>query len=724
MSDNDKYSLGVLKLRIQEEYAKFQRSLNQHATSNSGRVSDIEEQLATVQAAGRSILVQSLRTTIGISGEIRYLAGYTALGDGAEGPFQWSDSVATDNDGTVFNVGGYGSSSAGWRRLASTNYALAAWFGASAGASAAANSIAIMRAATYANSLGIELILPPGIINIDSTLDWRSDGLINWGGLSVRGHLPLSLPDYGIQQTILEWDGVTADPMIRVSAGIKLANFTMRVKSGKETIAAIDHNQHVNIGAPVGGKCVYRELTILGDLYDLASYGNMGYGIVVGRIPYRRNTNTTQSGNGPTVTFTGDPNSAYNVRIKITLGGISGTAQFDWSITGGSTWAASGVVTAASVALGVTGLTANFSTGTYVLNETYDITTIAVPNLEFNTYDECYIFHQEIASIAILSQSGQAKSHKFNDCQIGEGPVGLEIKTGSFIWRGGGFQGAIRGIDVSGSGPSDWCAIYDTNSERCGRLLDLTSGYSSVGAPITILGGRFSLDDNYLLDGGAGFIKWKRPTPITIANTLWENANVSNTAIPCIGLEHPTHEPRLISFGNQFLNTNFVRAYTDGIFSSFGDCYAPNGITESTEIANTCSGRCNTVGPTSPGEIIINGAIEYESGREFRSIITTTNSSPTTANLLTLSADGQNCTVIAIIRYRKETGDVGRFRRERSFKRESGTSSALAAAEILGADINPLSVSVDIILSSHTIQAQVTGLDTTLIWTIDITYVK
>lgn len=480
------------------------------------------------------------------------------------------------------------------------------------------DTAAVRAAATAGNAYGLPIDWPSGVIRITDTLDWRSDGTTNWSALHIRGHLPLSLPDYGVQQTILEWDGATTDPMIRVSAGAKLENFTVRVKAGKATVAAIDHNQHTNIGSQRGGKCVFRELTILGDLYDLGSYGTMDYGIAVGRVPYRRDTNTTQSGAGPAVTFTGDPDGAYStVRVKITLGGIRGTAQFDWSLDGGSTWEATGVATAATAALGATGLTANFAAGTYVLNETYDITTIAVPNLEFSTYDECYIFHQEIASVAILSQSGQAKSHKFNDCQLGEAPKGLELKTGSFVFRGGGFQGAVRGVDISGPGPSDWCVLYDVNSERCGRLLDRTSGYSAVGAPMMIVGGRYSLDDAYLLDGGAGYIKWKIPTPITIIGTLWENADVADPTIPCIGLEHPTHEPRLVSFGNQYLNANFVRAYAEGTYSSHGDCYAPDGVTESTEIASTSNARCDTTGPMSPGETRIDGEVSIENGTSY-----------------------------------------------------------------------------------------------------------
>ncbi len=87
----------------------------------------------------------------------------------------------------------------------------------------------------------------------------------------------------------------------------------------------------------------------------------------------------TQSGAGPVIALSGtDPNGDYDVRIEITTGGALETAVFRWSIDGGSSWEAEGVVTVAggvhvlSTDDLVTGLTATFPAGTYVLNETYD----------------------------------------------------------------------------------------------------------------------------------------------------------------------------------------------------------------------------------------------------------------------------------------------------------------------------------------------------------------
>ena len=67
----------------------------------------------------------------------------------------------------------------------------------------------------------------------------------------------------------------------------------------------------------------------------------------------------------PTVTVSGTPNGLYALTWRISTGGALGVAKFDWSIDGGETWAATGVTTGASVALGATGITLSFASGTY-----------------------------------------------------------------------------------------------------------------------------------------------------------------------------------------------------------------------------------------------------------------------------------------------------------------------------------------------------------------------
>lgn len=81
----------------------------------------------------------------------------------------------------------------------------------------------------------------------------------------------------------------------------------------------------------------------------------------------------TKSAGGPAVTITGTPAKGGSGIITITKAGARGTAEFSWSYTTGPDQVESGstVLTAATVVLGTTGLTANFPVGTYELGETY-----------------------------------------------------------------------------------------------------------------------------------------------------------------------------------------------------------------------------------------------------------------------------------------------------------------------------------------------------------------
>ncbi|MFO7179578.1 MAG: hypothetical protein DIU78_012850 [Pseudomonadota bacterium] len=98
----------------------------------------------------------------------------------------------------------------------------------------------------------------------------------------------------------------------------------------------------------------------------------------------------TASGGGPAVTLTGTPAGDYQLVIEITKAGAVSTAEFRWSIDGGESWEAEDVVTAATVALGSTGITANFAAGSYVLAETYSAETNAyVPGDEYYVDVEC-----------------------------------------------------------------------------------------------------------------------------------------------------------------------------------------------------------------------------------------------------------------------------------------------------------------------------------------------
>lgn len=81
----------------------------------------------------------------------------------------------------------------------------------------------------------------------------------------------------------------------------------------------------------------------------------------------------------PVVTLSGTPTDNFIIQMAITTGGARGTALFKWSINNGGSFVATGVSTAATVALTsgiiVTGLTANFSAGTYATDNVYTALT-------------------------------------------------------------------------------------------------------------------------------------------------------------------------------------------------------------------------------------------------------------------------------------------------------------------------------------------------------------
>lgn len=73
----------------------------------------------------------------------------------------------------------------------------------------------------------------------------------------------------------------------------------------------------------------------------------------------------------PTVTISGYAFGDYDLRIEVTGAGVRGVAAFRWSTNAGATWEETGVVTAASVELGTSGLVAAFAAGTYATDNVY-----------------------------------------------------------------------------------------------------------------------------------------------------------------------------------------------------------------------------------------------------------------------------------------------------------------------------------------------------------------
>lgn len=116
------------------------------------------------------------------------------------------------------------------------------------------------------------------------------------------------------------------------------------------------------------------ELLGAGPLAQAAAYVADRGGATVFAVPVAQNAAGVQGAwstpGGPAVASTGTPNDAYQIRVKITLGGAVGTARFQLSRDGGTTYEPE-AITAATYAVDGTGITLTFAAGTYVLGQIY-----------------------------------------------------------------------------------------------------------------------------------------------------------------------------------------------------------------------------------------------------------------------------------------------------------------------------------------------------------------
>lgn len=85
---------------------------------------------------------------------------------------------------------------------------------------------------------------------------------------------------------------------------------------------------------------------------------------------------STTTGAPPVITLTGTPLGVYGIVVQCTTAGARGTWLLRWSKDGGSTWEASGVPSAATVALTGTGLTANIATGVALTDNVWQASTV------------------------------------------------------------------------------------------------------------------------------------------------------------------------------------------------------------------------------------------------------------------------------------------------------------------------------------------------------------
>lgn len=237
----------------------------------------------------------------------------------------------------------------------------------------------------------------------------------------------------------------------------------------------------------------------------------------------------------------------------------------------------------------------------------------ATNNLEFGTFRNIWAFWQATSAVAILSTTGQSKSHEFQNMQVGDTTNGLEIVTGSCNWNGGGAQGCTTAINCTGAGFVDFSQIRDLNCERNGRFL--MRGSTSASAPVLISGGRFSMVTGYPTDGA--HISWSAPGLLTVENTVWEDAGAGTEFIIYYG--HGSEVGAIATRNNLFLNSTPVRTGAAGAYwTSINDAYL-SGVTRVQMKPGMRFGTSDSFGPTTHvGSGDPNGSVTGNIGDEYR----------------------------------------------------------------------------------------------------------
>lgn len=121
---------------------------------------------------------KNLRNLTGAPGQVAVALGYYNPGDGGGGVFYWDDTGKQDDGGTIINAGGFGSTSAGWRRVY-TGPLCVKWFGA-AGDGIQDDRAAIRQAidaASTGGTLPVRIYLPSGTYLLGGTLKIAARGL-------------------------------------------------------------------------------------------------------------------------------------------------------------------------------------------------------------------------------------------------------------------------------------------------------------------------------------------------------------------------------------------------------------------------------------------------------------------------------------------------------------------------------------------------------------------
>lgn len=197
---------------------------------------------------------EQLRSRVGRVAESVWLEGYASRDDGGGGLFVWGGSPVKDDGGMSANLGGPGSTEAGWRRV-STGPIDAKWFGAK-GDGVTNDTVAIQRAINYAQDRAVSNAVPFHTVTVRLP---HGSYLITPGRLELPGYITLA-SDHNADLI----GAANTGPLLRI-AGAHNRVSGLCFRGGKHAIALFGASVHFggNLGHPatVNSVCVIDECT-------------------------------------------------------------------------------------------------------------------------------------------------------------------------------------------------------------------------------------------------------------------------------------------------------------------------------------------------------------------------------------------------------------------------------------------------------------------------------
>lgn len=269
-----------------------------------------------------------------------------------------------------------------------------------------------------------------------------------------------------------------------------------------------------------------------------------------------------------------------------------------------------------------------------------------VYNLDFNSFLKVYIIRAVESAIDIRSDTGQSKANVLTECVLQNSKWGIKQETGSFFVSGGTISGMSRAV-LGLKATTDALTLLKVESESCPRLIEALGG-SSAPWPVTIIGGRYSLD---ALHADGRYIDFQWGGPLTLQGVefdspykanfrIFAGAGGSGAVIDARGNHFPNLTPfdtsntvRIISEANKGLDSGGVYQMLDDFDLNY------NGPTTAAGTApfKTASKTVSVVTPFAAGD----ATPSVQSGNVF----STANVGATTVTNFDDGTNGQTITV-------------------------------------------------------------------------------